>query len=290
VLEHDIATRFRSSARGTAQPFLLIRNRVSVVRKSLDLSRSLDERWWVPIDEAGVPRWDSAEAVDELPELVNRPPDGMRFPRAAPGKLAREVGRAERDFVVWRARRPVGVLANLELEVTAEAGEDREAFIERCLEIADRADDTAQERVRTRFDKKMRTLENRVARERDELERDRQQLAARKAEEKLGVVEGLFSVLLGSGSLRSASRSAASKIRSAASKRRMRQTAEGSVTESLHEIDRLNDDLEDLAEELQDEIDRIAEASVRAAEKVEIVDVRPIQRDVEVRDVWLVWG
>ena len=52
----------------------------------------------------------------------------------------------------------------------------------------------------------MKSLEKRLARERDELERDRQTLASRKAEESLGLVESLFSVLLGSKSLRSASR------------------------------------------------------------------------------------
>ena len=45
-----------------------------------------------------------------------------------------------------------------------------------------------------------------------------------------------------------------------------------------------------LADELQDEIDRIAEESERLAENVEIVAIRPIQRDIEVADLWLVWS
>ena len=79
-------------------------------------------------------------------------------------------------------------------------------------------------------------------------------------------------------------------MKTAAGKRRMRQTAEGSVTESVNEIERLEEELEDLADELQDEIDRVAGESEHRAEQVELVPVRPIQRDIDVTDVWLVWS
>jgi len=290
VLKQDLSTRFGLSGGGRSQPSIVIRNSVSVSRKSLDLSRTMDENWWIPVDDNGDLRWDAADLLEELPELVREPPDGMVFPKAAPGKLGTEAARAERDFVGWRARRPVEVLANQKLKLTAGVEENQEAFVRRCLEVADRADDATQARMRQRYEKKMKSIHKRLARERDELERDRRTAASRKAEESLGLVEGLFSVLLGSKSIRSASRKAASKVKTAAGKRRMRQTAEGSVTESINEIERLELELEDLVEELQDEIDRIAEESEKTAEKVEIVEVRPIQRDVEVTDVWLVWS
>ncbi len=250
----------------------------------------MDENWWVPVDENGELRWDAADLLEELPELVDEPPEGMVFPKAAPGKLGTEAARAGRSFVGWRARRPVGVLANQKLKLTAGVEENQETFVLRCLEVADRADDATQARMRQRYEKKMKSIHKRLARERDELERDRQTAASRKAEESLGLVESLFSVLLGSKSIRSASRKAAARVKTAAGKRRMRQTAEGSVTESLHEIERLELELEDLAEELQDEIDRIAEESEIAGDQVEIVEVRPFQKDVEVTDVWLVWS
>ncbi len=290
VLAQDVSTRFGLSGRGPAQPCIVICNSVSISRKSLDLSRTVDENWWVPVDENGELRWDAADLLEELPELVDEPPEGMVFPKAAPGKLGTEAARAGRSFVGWRARRPVGVLANQKLKLTAGVEENQETFVLRCLEVADRADDATQARMRQRYEKKMKSIHKRLARERDELERDRQTAASRKAEESLGLVESLFSVLLGSKSIRSASRKAAARVKTAAGKRRMRQTAEGSVTESLHEIERLEIELEDLAEELQDEIDRIAEESEKTADQVEIVEVRPFQKDVEVTDVWLVWS
>jgi hypothetical protein len=289
VLQRELATRFRTSSSGLAEPAVVVSDRLSISRKGLSLTRSLTESWWIPVDEEGAPRWNEAEVLEELPELSVEPPHGMEFPKAAPARLGDEVARVKRDFVAWRARRPVEVLANLELDIAADHDESRDEFIERCLGVADRADDATQDRLRKRYEKKMRSLEKRLARERDELERDRENVSSRKAEETLGLVESLFSVLLGSKSLSSASRKAASKVRSAAGKRRMRKTAEGSVTESVREIDRLEDELEELAEELQDEIDRVAEESELKAEKVELVPVRPIQRDIEVSDVWLVW-
>jgi hypothetical protein len=290
VLESALSSRFGSTGGGLAQPWLLVRDRFAISRKRPALRREFEEIWWIPIDATGDILWDTAEALEDLPDLLAGPPDGMTFPAAAPPKLGSQITRVERDFVVWRARNPVEVLAHPDLDLVADENEGREAFIERCLAAADRADDAAQDRIRARFEKKMKTLRKRLDRERDELERDRQNVASRKAEEKLGLVEGLFSVLLGSKSLSSASRKAASKVRTAAGKRRMRQNAEGSVTESVNEIERLEVDLEDLADELQDEVDRIAEESERLAEDVEVVAVRPIQRDIEVRDLWLVWS
>lgn len=290
VMESDVTMCFATTSRGLAAPSLLVSDRVSVRRKGIGLDRTVSETWVIPVADDGALDWDAAELLPHEPEVADRPPEGMHFPAVAPGRLGAELDGFERRFVAWRARTGFEVLANPKLGVVADPGEDRESFIERCLEIADRADDATQERVRKRCERRMQSIRKRLDRERDELERDREQLASRKTEEALGIVEGLFSVLLGSRSVRSASRKAAAKMRSAAGKRRMRRTAAGSVIESEREIERLSDELEDLAEELQDEVDRIAEESERIAESVETVAVRPIQRDVAVGDVRLLWS
>lgn len=290
VLENPCPTRFDPLGHGLAEPAVLVRNSLVVARKSLRLRRELEEIWRVPVDEEGELDWDRAEPLEEEPELTREPPDEMVFPSAAPSRLGSELEKAEKSFVTWRARRGVDILANTELKLVAEMGEDRDEFVERCLDAADRADDATQDRIRAKYEKRMAGVRKRLGREQDELERDRRSLASRKAEEKLGLVESLFSVLLGSKSARSASSKAASKMKTAAGKRRMRQNAEGSVTESVNEIARLEDDLEELAEELQDEIDAVAEASEHDAEQVELVNVRPVQRDIDVEDLWLVWS
>ena len=136
----------------------------------------------------------------------------------------------------------------------------------------------------------MKTLKKRLGKERDELERDRIQLGSRKAEETMGMVEGLLSVLMGSKSIRTASSKAASKLKTAAEKRRMRQSAESSVLESENEIERLEAELEDLAEELQEEIDRIAAESEEKAEQIEEKAIKAKKADIAVVDMWLVWG
>jgi hypothetical protein len=290
VLEHALPTRFGAVGGGLAEPWLLVRCRLLVERTSLGLHRDVDETWRIRVDGDGRLRWRDALALDEEPELAGEPPEGMLFPHAAPAALGNEAARAAKRFVAWRSRGSVDVVANVELGLVARPDEDRAAFVERCLEAADRADDATQERIRARFERRMKSLKQRLARERDELDRDRQKLASRKTEETLGLVEGLFSVLLGSKSLRAASRKAASKARTAAGKRRMRQTAQGSVIESENEIERLESELDELAVELQEEVDRVAEESERKAESVAMVAVRPIQRNIEVRDLWLVWS
>ncbi|MCP4900975.1 MAG: DUF87 domain-containing protein [bacterium] len=289
VLSSSVAVRFSAVGSEEASPGMVVRSRLDLERRTINLSCRDDEVWHVRIGTGGVLDWEGAELLSEMPDLSDQPPRGMEFPVAVPGGLDRSLAKFENSFVAWRARRPVSVMVHKSLKLCAEPKEEREAFLERCLVAADRADDTAQERARKRFEKRMETLRRRLAREEDELERDRDQLGSRRTEEKLGVVEGLFSVLLGSRSLRSAAGKAASKARGAATKRRMRQRAESSVVESEREIDRLEEEIEDLALELQDEVDRIAAESEAKAENIEDVDVRPQRKDVTVLSFELVW-
>jgi hypothetical protein len=79
-------------------------------------------------------------------------------------------------------------------------------------------------------------------------------------------------------------------MKSAASKRRMRQTAEASVTESENEIERLELEIDGLAEEMQDEIDAIAVESEEKAEQIEEKAVKAKKADITVIDLTLVWG
>lgn len=289
LLSSRVNVRFAVDGIGEAVPSIYVRNELVIERRTLGLSMQTEEVWKIGVDKDGEPDWEGAELLEAVPDLMGEPPPDMQFPVAMPSGLDRSLSKLETSFVAWRARRPVDVLTHKKFKLCAEPGEERDSFLERCLEFADRADDAAQERARKRFEKRMDTLKRRLERERDELERDQEQLSSRRAEEKLGVVEGLFSVLLGSRSLKSAAGKAAAKARGAASKRRIRQRAEASVVESEREIVRLEEELEDLAVDMQDEIDRIAAESEAKAEQIEVSAVRPQRKDVSVHGCELIW-
>ena len=286
----SVAVAYAADGEGFAAPSMLVRNRLTVERTTLDLYREVEEAWSIPVRDEGRLNWEDAVQLEEIPELSDEAPPEMSFPSATPGRLSDEIEGAEGDFKSWRARRPLELLVNEGLKMVAEEGEDIDSFLERCLEAADRADDAAQERKRKTFEGRMKTLKKRLDRERDELERDRGQLQSRKAEETMGMVEGLLSVLLGSRSVRSASSKAASKLKTATGKRRMRKTAESAVVESENEIERLEAEIEGLADDLQDEIDRIAAESEEKAEEIEKKAIKAKKADIVVRDLWLVWG
>jgi hypothetical protein len=289
-LAAEVPVAYAEDASGPASPYVVVKNRLSVQRTTLDLYREIEEVWRVPIGDDGRIDWEDGEVLPIEPSLMSEPAEDLTFPTAAPGRMSAELEKAGSSFVTWRARRPLMLLVNSKLKLVAEEGEGEEAFLSRCLEAADRADDATQNRVRKKFENRMKTLKKRLARERDELVKDRTQLSSRKAEEKMGMVEGLFSVLLGSASISSASRKAASKMKTAAGKRRMRQTAEAAVIESENEIERLEAEIESLAEELQDEIDAIAVESEEKAELIEEKAVKAKKADITVIDLMLVWG
>ncbi len=289
VLAGDLPQRFEVVARGLARPALMVRVRVRVASTKAALDRTREEVWRAPVADGGID-WERAEELGREPETAAQPPDGMTFPAAAPLGPGGDAATLQREFVAWRAARPETVLANLQLKLAADAEEGRQAFLDRCLEAADRADDAVQERSRRRYEARMQTLRRRLEREQGELARDRDQLGSRKAEEVLGVVESLFSVLVGSRSVRSASSKAATRLRGAMGRRRMRQRAGAEVEESEREIERLQDELEDLADQLQEEVDRIAADSDAAARRIEELSIRPKRADVAVRDVVLLWS
>ncbi len=284
-----VAVAYATGSSGLAAPSLLIRNRLSVQRTTLGLYREVEEVWRIYSRDDGRLQWEEAESLLEVPDIEERPSRDMTFPDALPGRLSDSFKKAEGEFKTFRARNPLLLQVNSKLKLVAEPGETNEAFLERCLFFADKADDAAQERARKKFEKRMKTVQKRLAKERDELDKDQTQLDSRKTEEKMGMVEGLFSVLLGSKNISSASRKAATKFKTASSKRRMRQSAEAAVTESINEIERLEEEIEDLAEEMQEEIDRIAIESEEKAEQIEETAVKAKKADISVLDLWLLW-
>jgi hypothetical protein len=289
VLGTDVEQRFAATREGQARPSLVVAARVTVTRSTIGLERTADEVWQIPVDHDGELNWDAAVALDEPPVVRDRAPDGMEFPAAVSGRLDGELKRVHPDFIAWRAGTSVEVLANRSLGICADADEHRASFEARCLELADRSDDDAQEKARARYRKRMDVLRRRLDNERLELEGDRAEARSRKAEEVFGVVESLFSVLLGSKSARSAGRKAASRARAATTRRRMSQRADADVDESLSEIERIERELEQLAAEMESEVDRIAEESEAKARTIESVGVRPRKNDISVTELYLLW-
>jgi hypothetical protein len=276
-------------ADGDLEPVAVIRVGLTVERKGLNLLRTIEERWLLPFTADGSPDWERAEVLERPPEMMPEPSPDARFPEAAPPKLDAALRTLDREFIRFRARTPVEFLANTALDVVRETGESADAFRARCLELADRADDAREEKVRTRFEKRIATVRRRLERETEELSRDRAQAEARKAEERLGMVEGLFSVLLGSRSMRTAAGKLASKARSTATKRRMSAKAHAAVEESENEILRLEEEMDILADDMEDELAALDEAAQEVADTIESVAVRPYQKDIVIRDLVLFW-
>lgn len=289
LLQTPLPVRFLASGAGLARPVLMVRDRLTLEQRSLSLFRIEEELWRVPVGRHGGLDWEATERLQHEPELALEPPPGLTFPSALPSALERDLKGATGTFLGWRAAQPVSVLANPKLKLAAEPNEGRESFRQRCLIAADRADDREQDAIRTRYERRIQTLKDRLRREQVELERDQQEARSRKVEEGLGMVEGLFSVLLGSRGVRSAASKALSRTRSVATKRRMRQSAEGSVEESVREIEWLEQEIDDLAAELDADVARVAEASEALADEIEQVPIRPKRTNIQVVNLELVW-
>jgi chromosome segregation ATPase len=143
--------------------------------------------------------------------------------------------------------------------------------------------DAEVEKLRKKYQRKLDRLETRLSREEQELEEDRAEYEARKREELISAGESVIGML---GIFGRRSSSAVSK---AARKRRMTTTAKADIEESEEEIARLQQQIEDMRQEMEEEAETITEKWDAALDEIETYPVKPRRSDVQVEVVALGW-
>jgi len=172
---------------------------------------------------------------------------------------------------------------NTALKLYSRVGETEEAFRKRCLEAAeDRADEDA-EKLRDRYETKLRTARNRASeaeRRVRELEVDTDQ---RRQQELIAGAGDILSMFLG-GRRRTRSLSGISSRRSQTrrTKERLR-----SAEEKLEDYE---EEILDLEEELQEELAEIWDRWKDTATELETFEVGLEKTDVHLEDLFLFWA
>jgi hypothetical protein len=246
-----------------------------------------DERftYLLPLDHmAHLPGFAQARMLADLmpSALAQTPLPGAQFEPLPPGISARWMKQAERALIEHVYRRGAMLIwFNRALKVYGQPGETQLDFRQRSEAVARERRDQEALKVRAQFERRMQTLQDRVARENRELESDRAELGGRKREELLCGVESLFNFITGKRPMYG--------VAFGARRRREVETAQQDVRESEEAITRLNADMQALAQDYKIALGEVSDKWMRALGDVAEVPLAPKKSDIYADLVAIAW-
>ena len=170
---------------------------------------------------------------------------------------------------------------NPHLKLYSKFGETDKAFQRRCRKAAQEAHDAEAKKLKAKYEREQKRVEDRLRREERELEGDKIEYDARKQEELISGVESVVSLFAGSRSSR--------RLSSASRKRRLTRHAKADIEESKETIEELEEQIEELEEEAKREMEELAEKWGELIDEVQEEEVRPRRADVRINLFALAW-
>jgi len=282
VVAAGIDEAFLSDDPGTYRPHLLASVSLHYVRASQGLDEWEELLMLAPLDEDSP--WELAElfGTDGL-DYDHDAPDEAEFvspPSGSVGKARfRSYGKQIKDHLYQS--RPRTLWRNKALKLRSKPGETKAEFSGR-LQLARREKrDEAAEKLRKRFTKKVKSMEARVGRAQDKVEREKSQYDQQKLQTGISMGATVLGAIFGSRGMGRATTAA---------------RGAGRVAREREDVSRAEDDLQDLQEELraleieaEEEVRALHAEMEREAPELEEVIVRPRKSDIRVSELRLAW-
>ncbi len=227
-------------------------------------------------------RWEEWVVDDFNPDTLDRRP----LPEARFAPLEGVFGNSsalrtlEDDFIDWiYYKDKVNILTNETLKIYAGPQISEAVFKEQCRTAAKEKYDDELEKIKASYEKKIKTIEERLHREERELKEDETEFSQRKLEEIGTHAENILSLF--SGRRR--------KVSTSLTKRRMTSQAKADVKESLETIEDYKKKIEELEADRQQEIQKLQENWEKAAQEVTNIPVTPYKKDILVKLFGIAW-
>lgn len=170
---------------------------------------------------------------------------------------------------------------NRTLKLYGQPGESQLEFRQRCEQAAREKRDIEALKLRGQYERRMATVQNRIAREHRELTQDQAELGARKREELLAGVESVFNFIVG--------RRQSYAVAFGARRRRETESAQQDVRESEEAIRKLDADLQAIAEDYKAALSTLSDKWMRALADVQEIPLAPKKSDIFADLVALAW-
>jgi len=233
-------------------------------------------------DRRGVVRWED-HFFGNFPtkKVEHTPAPQARFSTLdAPLNEPSQMTALKRDFADWIYRSvTVTAKSNEALKVYAGPDVSQAEFIKACAETAREARDAEIEKIAAQYNRKLKALEDKLAREERELREDEAELSHRKWEEAGTHLENIF------GGGRRSRRRVSTSLRS----RRMTEQAKADVTESESAITQYEKDIQLIEQEYQEVIDEINARWGDVVNDISELTVTPRKSDIYLEFFGVAW-
>ena len=233
--------------------------------------------------------WDDCEPLEiDLDDLELEPLEEAGF-----GDLDTELTTVknyrswEKLFKRWlRSTAIISLYKSAELKEISKSGESERDFRIRLQQIASEQRDAQVEKLRKRYATKITTLENRLQRAEQRIEREVEQSKQKKLDTVVAVGSAILGAFLGRKRF---SRTSTSKVGTAVKTAgRMRKEA-ADVEHAQETAAAVKQQLEELNTEFEQEVARLENAYDAQIEELEVIDIKPKSTEIHIHFVGLAW-
>ncbi|MEM6818231.1 MAG: DUF87 domain-containing protein [Pseudomonadota bacterium] len=279
----NIDTVYRPAVIGAAE-LVYSSARYKVETERHCLASVVPEEGPVPVD------WDESAILDiQLDDLLGERPDEESGHAPIPDPLTnpKSYAKWERNFKRWlRKSQPVVLYRSAAMKVTSEAHETEGDFRARLQVLASEQRDIAVGKLRKRYNSKVNTLEARLMRAEQAIERESEQSRKKKLDTAISFGTAILGAVLGRKRVSSTSaRSIGSAVKNVGG---MRKEA-GDVARAEETAARVREDLRVLQETFDADVAALDARYDAQDEELTEVEIKPKSTDIQIHFVGLVW-
>ena len=233
--------------------------------------------------------WDSAERIDLDPSALERgPSNGAAYgalPKAATN--AKSYPAWSKAFQKWIVtNESVALLRSAAFKQTSNAGESERDFRIRLQLLAREARDNQVETLRGKYATKLASLQERVRRSEQAVQREQAQASQAKMDTAISFGGAILGAIFGRGKI---SAGAIGKVGTAARGAGRAAQQQGDVTRANESVQALQAQYANLEAALQQDIDALGATYDAQKDALEVIPVKAKSGDVRVQIVALVW-
>jgi hypothetical protein len=238
----------------------------------------------VPVD------WESSSPLEvTLEDMESAPSDDAMFEQLpSPAGEAKRYAAFSRDFASWLYRSQTMELFSVpELKMVSSPGEEERDFRIRLQQAARETRDQWADQLRTKYATKITTLEERLRKAQQAVEREADQARDQKMQTAVSFGSTLLGAFLGRKKL-----SASTLGRATTAARGVSRSARAGqdVDRAKETVASVQQQLADLEVEFQTETDALSGKAGAMAEQLTTLSIKPKKADIQVRLVALAWA
>ena len=233
--------------------------------------------------------WDQAEEVGSSSDaLQSSPLTGAHFAELPSlAKKAESYNKWQKDLLRWvRQNRPLTLYRSKRLNLTSGTGESKSEFLSRLAQAAREQRDLEVEKLRRKYSDRYNTLQNRLMRAEQALQREQEQAQSKKMETMVSFGTAILGAFLGRKAISAGSATRfGTAVRSAG---RMRKESMD-VARAQETAAAVKNELAELDERLQRDIENLDTRIDPADEELEEIAVKPQSTNIAVDAFGLTW-